>query len=401
MPIQSCGEHLIEGGMDNSGISKNQCDGEDRMPLKATSWSIAFSQACNMRCNYCYTCHGTLGQRASIMKPSVWKPLGKRIVESVEPGQNVSTSFGCGETFLHFDEFMCLVEYLESLARDRKVGLSIHVSTNGLALDEERLMRLAQHRISLAFSIDGPAHIHDRCRKDIDGNPTHQRIMDNWKIYRELSLNLPKPPSCNVQSVIHDHSRLKDVAEYWFEQGVPIIDTAIQGPLPAYMNRSFDGWQTRRDDYLEDFKTLAMAAAKRMNVPTFLSDYAGPSMLLFHWRDLFLRKPKGSCGAGIRMLAVDAHGNLYPCDGFIAYPKWITGTVSKGINRDHVLDFQHKRRELIVTCETCEANVLCTKGCCASSPDTDLVLNSDGGCDFMKKIVNISQESYELLKKKT
>jgi uncharacterized protein len=335
------------------------------------------------------------------MKPSVWKLLGKRIIESVEPGQSVSTYFGCGETFMHFDKFMCFVKYLKTLAQDRKVGLSIHVSTNGLALEKERLAWLAQHHINLTFSIDGPAHIHDRCRRDLEGNPTHQRVINNWKIYRELSLSLAQSPSCNVKSVIHDHSRLKDVADYWFEQEVPIFDTAVQEPLPAYMNPTFDGWQTRRHNYLEDFKTLAIAAVKRMNVPTFLSDYAGPSILLYHWRDLFLERPRGSCGSGIRTLAVDVNGNLYPCDGFIAYPKWIVGTLSTGIDIDRVLDFQHKRRKLIIACETCEAKVLCTKGCCASSPEAGLVLNSNGGCDFMKKIVNISRQSYELLKKKT
>lgn len=373
-------------------------------PMGDISWTIAFSRNCNMRCSYCYTCYGTLGKKPAVMQPSVWKLLGKRIIESVQSGQNADVYFGSGETFVYFDEFAQFVEYLEALASERKVGLSVKVSTNGFALDRERLSWCANHRISLNFSIDGPAEIHDRCRRDRNGNPTHARIIENWKIYREYKKSLQARIPCSVRSVIHEHSRLKDVAGYWAENEVPIFDAAVQEPLPAYikssrMRRSRDGWETRRNNYLSDYETLAMDAAKNLSIPFFLSDYAGPSSLLGHWRNLFLEKrPEGGCGAAICNLAVDIEGNLYPCDGFIAYPAWVIGNLHSGLVKNRVLGLRHERNALMAECNTCEASILCNRGCCASSPERGLVLNTEGGCDFMKKIVGISRKSYEVLK---
>lgn len=389
--------------MDCYGPSKSRGDGdhEGRPLATVRSWCIAFCQDCNMRCTYCHTRHGTLGHQACVMKPSVWEPLGRLIIESARPDCGVRIAFGCGETFLCFDEFMRFVEYLERLADVRGVPLSLQVSTNGLLLNEERCALCARHRISLSFSIDGPAHIHDGARRDRNGLPTHQRVMANWRTYRALSLKLTDPPTCNVLSVIHDESRLLDVAEYWRQEGVPIFDAVVQEPRPGHEKGAYENWQARRDRYLEDFETVAMAEAKRLSIPEFLSDYAGPSVLLFHWKDLFLETHGTGCGVGVYELAVDAHGNIYPCEGFIGYPQWVVGTVSSGLDTHLLLDLRRRRNELLVECQSCEANVLCAKGCCAASPDKGLVLNSEGGCLFSRRLVDISLRSYEVLKKKS
>ena len=280
-----------------------------------------------MRCAYCHTSHGTLGRAPCFMTEMVWKPLGRLIVDHVRPGHGVRIAFGCGETFMRFYEFMEFVEYLESLAAARGVSLNLQVSTNGLLLNAERCDICAQHRISLSFSIDGPPHIHDGVRGDTDGRPTHHRAMENWKRYRALSLRLPDPPACNVLSVIHDKSRLLEVAQYWRQEEVPIFDAVVQEPPPGRHEGVHKSWQRRRAAFLEDFRTLAMAEAERLSIPGFLSDYSGPSLLLFQWKDLFLEIPRTGCGAGTSELAVDAQGNIYPCEGFVGYPQWILGTV--------------------------------------------------------------------------
>ena len=47
------------------------------------------------------------------------------------------------------------------------------MTTNGVLIDEEWLDCFEAHNISVAISIDGPAHIHDLHRKTFQGTGTH------------------------------------------------------------------------------------------------------------------------------------------------------------------------------------------------------------------------------------
>jgi sulfatase maturation enzyme AslB (radical SAM superfamily) len=49
---------------------------------------------------------------------------------------------------------------------EKKLGKDLDISfcTSGILFDQEKLDFIAQSKIFLAWSIDGPAHIHDRNR---------------------------------------------------------------------------------------------------------------------------------------------------------------------------------------------------------------------------------------------
>jgi uncharacterized protein len=54
--------------------------------------------------------------------------------------------------------------------------IPIAVTTNGVLIDDEWLDCLEAHDISVAISLDGPAHIHDAHRRTFQGNGTHAAV---------------------------------------------------------------------------------------------------------------------------------------------------------------------------------------------------------------------------------
>src|SRR5690348_2479110 len=50
------------------------------------------------------------------------------------------------------------------------------VTTNGVLIDEDWLDCFETHGISVAISLDGPAHVHDAHRRTFQGNGTHASV---------------------------------------------------------------------------------------------------------------------------------------------------------------------------------------------------------------------------------
>ena len=60
--------------------------------------------------------------------------------------------------------------------RERAATYPIAVTTNGVLIDDEWLDCFETHNISVAISLDGPAHIHDLHRRTFQGTGTHAAV---------------------------------------------------------------------------------------------------------------------------------------------------------------------------------------------------------------------------------
>jgi len=67
------------------------------------------------------------------------------------------------------------------------------------------------------------------------------------------------------------------------------------------------------------------------------------------------------CGAGNNMLAVDIHGELYPCHRFVSNKETQIGTLKQGINEEKTGKLKFSLSES--QCQDCWAVVLCGGGC--------------------------------------
>lgn len=60
------------------------------------------------------------------------------------------------------------------------------VITNGTILTAEIAQTVIRYNIQVVFSLDGPASIHDALRYFPGRNPSWQRILENFRRWREL-----------------------------------------------------------------------------------------------------------------------------------------------------------------------------------------------------------------------
>lgn len=368
-------------------------------PTKFLNWHIVFVQYCNLECSYCSTGFGRFGQKEpAYMNENVQRKLAERIFSYPNKKDTVSLIFGGGETFLKFEPFLNFVRHFHEEAKKHDVRLSIEVGTNGTAVDKDMLDACAKYRINLEFSIDGSAETHNRFRKDKSGGHTHERALKNWKYYKKITKDLPNPPACSIQSVYTGYSSLQDVLTYWEEQGEKILNVTVQEPSRFLDDQAEKEWEERRRAYLEDYKEIAFELASNLTIPGFLSDFSGPHSLYKIWKDIFTENSASPCGAGIDTLGVTPSGDLYPCETFIGNQYWKLGDINNGPDEKKLQIFQDSRRRVLEPCKDCETGPLCCGGCFKTGRGNEIIINSKGGCDFMKEMIKIGEDSYSLMK---
>jgi uncharacterized protein len=312
--------------------------------------------------------------------------------------KKISLEFGYGETFLHFDEFLSLADCLRSGLKDTGKEISINCATNGTTLDEDRMEKLAERRISLCFSIDGPQEIHDACRRDKKQMGTYHVALAAWQFYRHLSLHGPHRPSCSTLSVLSKHSRLLDLIEFWSALGQKTFRAVIELPSRFTKKESeTTEWISRQEAYLSDLEIWAMAQARHLDPQKIFLQYCGPNDLFALWERIFWKRQGQPCGAGENTIAIDSGGDLYPCEAFIGSLKWQIGNIFEGIFEEKLVAFRKAKREAVKYCKGCPANLYCERCCFGRIPDQDIANNFLEGCWFAKRLVDIAIRSYRIL----
>ena len=144
--------------------------------LIATTWD------CNLRCSYCFV--GRRGLMKNVEPMSVH--MASHIVDVLDAEfsdvETVCLHFYGGEPFCNVPAMRAMVERALS-KRDNKFIFA--VTTNGVSATPEVIDLLDRGNFGVVVSIDGPAEIHDQCRKDAAGASTHGRVMEFIHSLRE------------------------------------------------------------------------------------------------------------------------------------------------------------------------------------------------------------------------
>ena len=385
--------------MKKTMITHNQLS--DKEALSLTTYHILFSRNCNLRCSYCSTGYGTYLSRKGQLKDSLWQYLVNFAFSHSPKKAELRFELGVGESTLYFPQLLRFIDYVQACARTSKKIAQFHITTNGTILKHEELKELARRSISLTFSIDGPAEAHDTYRKDSRRRSTHQRAFENWSRYRELSLHNPERPSCSVLSVYTGIISLSELASFWLRNGQRIFTIKVRMPS-RYTNTNFNSsaWNRLQNRYLKELSQWAMERAKKLLVPSFLSEYHGPQDIYNMWQKLFLNdSPTSICGIGTKNIAVDDRGVLYPCEAFLDSDAHNIGTLTTGINIDRLHHFFLECKRASNRCIGCKYEYLCEKPCFARLPEKSFVENYIEGCSFGAKLAHIGLSSYQKLLK--
>jgi uncharacterized protein len=141
---------------------------------------VKVATRCNIDCSYCYWFRdASVYDKPKLMSDEVLHQLLQRIEEHIAEHSLVEFPIILhgGEPLLWgVENFHRFAKACEEMSFRRRCEIPVAVTTNGVLIDDEWLDCFEAHDISVAISIDGPAHIHDAHRRTFQGSGTHAAV---------------------------------------------------------------------------------------------------------------------------------------------------------------------------------------------------------------------------------
>ncbi|HLN20073.1 MAG TPA: anaerobic sulfatase maturase [Bacteroidales bacterium] len=264
---------------------------------------------CNLSCSYCYY----LGKKElyeakkTLMSDEV---LEKCIRDHFEATSSplVTFSWHGGEPLLAGIDFYRKAGSIQRKLAPRNVTILNGIQTNGTLLTEEWCRFLAEEKFFVGISIDGPEHLHNVNRVNIDGLPSFGNVIGGFRLLKRYGINteiLCVVNSMNVDYPLEVYNFFKslDASMITF---LPLVERVSDNgsvsscSVPAkkfgvFLSEIFDEW-IRND--IGKIKVQVFEEALRT---AFNQDH---TLCIF----------KKDCGA---VPVLEHNGDFYACDHFV------------------------------------------------------------------------------------
>lgn len=318
--------------------------------------------ACNLNCRYCfYLKKGELYPEdvSARMSEEVMESYIRQTFES-QPGPIINITWQGGEpTLMGIDFFRKAVDCEKKY---RRPGMEIErtLQTNGILLDDTWCDFLHENRFLVGISLDGPQKMHDAYRRDKEGKPTFERVMQAVGRMQKHGVEfniLTTVNSANADHPLEVYRFLRDEVKTGYIQFIPIVEQDPQAKAGVtehsvgsrqygmFLSAIFDEWASR------DVGKVFV-----LNFDFSLANWLGYSSTCIF---------SPECG---NALALERNGDLYSCDHFVG-PDHLLGNILNAPMSDLVnLPKQRafgsaKKNTLPRYCQKCEVLFVCNGEC--------------------------------------
>ncbi len=293
----------------NTSINLNQAPGIRSLVLYVTG-------SCNMNCSYCF--EGRERKSVEYMSSRTAREA-LDFFSKGKDGEKLSVGFFGGEPLLNFDVIRDSILYF---SKNRAVeNITYSITTNGLLLTKDIFDFLSSYDVRILLSMDGPASVHDKHRRQKNGSASY------WKILKNLQYALGKRPELITirATVTPDIFSLVDVVNHFLNLGVKDIgfDIAVgdYDNGPSWSSENISKYEIMFSEYM---KAIFDRIKKGDHVPRHISARI----------ERILRREKTiiPCRMGRELLVAGPSGNYYTCHWFIGNPDFIIGNTDLGIS---------------------------------------------------------------------
>jgi uncharacterized protein len=295
--------------------------------------------ACNLNCEYCFYL-----EKQALFGPGEQYRMSDKVLSafitnyvSSQPTPEVAFVWQGGEpTLLGIDFFKRVVQLERPLARLKTISNSLQ--TNGTLLTDEWCAFLKKHNFMVGISLDGPKEVHDRYRRDRQGNGTFDRVMRGLKLLQKHGVDY------NVLACVARETARQPLEVYRFLRGEgvefiqfsPVVErragacsaeAGLRLAGPASLDREeaqneVFPWSVLPEDYgdfliaiYEEWVRHDVGTVFVMNFEWALNAWIGnPSPVCIHAEQ---------CG---RSLVIEHNGDVYACDHCV-YPEYRLGNI--------------------------------------------------------------------------
>ena len=345
--------------------------------LNATSLTLMVSQACNLRCKYCYGDGGEYSNKG-LMSYEIAKNAVDFFVSNTDE-KRLNICFFGGEPLLNFDLVKKVVEYTKDIASLRDKEFTYSMTTNATLITPEAEQLIKENKISLTVSMDGKKETNDINRYYANKKGVYDDINSktiNLKNYIIVRATIA-PPNLNLdENLLHIIKDLKYKKVAWAEAD-NLLSEDDYNVLLEYTMKLYDRLEKMiKEGRLEEVK-------KYHSFVNVLRKFNHDGI-----------RSKG-CGSGTNMMAVDIDGKIYPCHRFVGIENAVLGDVCTGelASTDFYSDVELANFE---KCKYCLARSVCGGGCINENFFANSYINepSEKHCNYRIKLVDRLLEIY-------
>ena len=330
------------------------------MPFPLNTMVLNVTNQCNLACTYCYeygedkivdTEHG---KQSKFMTE-------KTALESVdfllkESGDVAHLTFFGGETLLNFPVLKSTIAYARQRAAEAGKEIDFSLTTNATLLKPEIIEFLAENRVGVTISIDGPREMQDKFRVFHNGAGSYDvvapKIKELLRVHRSRPIGARVTLTSDTLDITRIYRHLTEEMGFW-EVGFAPVTTSAQQKY-AIGDQGFDR-------VLAQFRALASEFLEHVAV----NKHHGFSNVKDTLEEIHKGVSKAyPCGAGLGLLGVSTDGDVALCHRFAGSDAHKFGTVRDGIDREVQTAFLQQHHIADKTdCSKCWARPLCSGGC--------------------------------------
>jgi uncharacterized protein len=330
------------------------------VPFPLTTMVLNVTNQCNLACTYCYeygedkivdTAHG---KQAKFMAEETARQSVEFLLR--ESGRIAHLTFFGGETLLNFPVLRSTIAYARRRAAEAGKEIDFSLTTNATLLRPDIIEFLAENRVGVTISIDGPRELQDKFRVFHTGSGSYDvvapKIKDLLRRHRTRPIGARVTLTSDTLDITRIYRHLTEELGFW-EVGFAPVTTSPGQPY-AIGERGFDRM-------LEQFRALAREFAEQVSA----NRHHGFSNVKDTLEEIHKGVSKAyPCGAGLGLLGVSTEGDVALCHRFAGSDAHKFGTVSEGIDRDAQAAFLEQHHIADKTdCSRCWARPLCSGGC--------------------------------------
>ncbi len=332
---------------------------------------------CNLRCDYCFFL-----EKESLYPDSEFRmsdAIMEAYVEQTTRAQRVAQvtlAWQGGEPTLMGLDFFKRARAAEDTRIPPGMAVERTLQTNGVLLDDEWAVFLAENDYLVGLSIDGPRDIHDAYRHDKAGNPVFDRVIAAARLLQRHGVEfnvMCTINAANSERPLDVYRFFRDELQARYIQFIPIVEIDTP-PTPSsagtvtdrsvqpeafgrFMSAIFDEWVHHDvgEMFVQFFDGILAA---------YVRGYS--SLCIF----------QPTCGTGV---ALEHNGDVYSCDHFVE-PEHFLGSIVETplgelVNSEQQRAFgQAKRDTLPAYCLACDYLFACNGEC----PKNRILMTPDG-----------------------
>ncbi len=310
-----------------------------------TVW-LQFTDACNLRCEYC-----CISKKPTRMKLDAAKTFVEKIaVDSEKAGfEEVLIKIAGGEPTLFWTDARALIDWAKTRFKNPNLKVRFHIITNGTMLTQSLIDYACQDKVGVSVSLDGVGKWHDVQRPYINGTGSFEKV--NTNINKLLAAGI-RP---NILAVItkKNAAGMIELAKYCMER-----DLTFRFGFYRENPTSPNELDNDNAELIDELKKCYAWMAENLPVKNLQA--------VHKFADVKLNGPKiRNCGIGSNGLTVSTSGNASICQYELDVSLGsIMDNDSIGLMKNqNRYDLDKSQVDRVPGCKNCKWRYTCGGGC--------------------------------------